>query len=69
MAVTLGMSELLGARRIRLYTDTGAWKQTILRIILFAEPTVEHPATLVSEHPDVAIVVDRASAECPSPHW
>lgn len=69
MAITLGMSELLNARRVRLYTDSGAWKQTILRIILFAEPTVDFPATLVSEHPDVAIVVDRGSAECPSPGW
>jgi glucosamine-6-phosphate deaminase len=69
MAITLGMSELLGARRVRLYTDTGSWKQTILRIILFAEPTVDFPATLVSDHPDVAIVVDRASAEPPSPEW
>jgi glucosamine-6-phosphate deaminase len=69
MAVTLGMSELLGARRVRLYTDSGAWKQTILRIILFAAPTVDFPATLVSEHPDVAIVVDRGSAACPSSGW
>jgi glucosamine-6-phosphate deaminase len=69
MAVTLGMSELLNARRVRLYTDSGAWKQTILRIILFAEPTVDYPATLVSGHPDVAIVVDEASAACPSSGW
>ena len=38
MAVTLGMKDLLSAKRIRLYTDGGAWKQTILRILLFAEP-------------------------------
>jgi glucosamine-6-phosphate deaminase len=65
MAATLGMRELLGAGRIRLYTDGGAWKQTILRILLFAEPTVDYPVTLVRDHPDVAVVVDEASAEAP----
>ena len=65
MAITLGMRELLGARRIRLYTDGGAWKQTILRILLFAEPTVDYPVTLVHGHPDVRVVVDAESAACP----
>jgi quercetin dioxygenase-like cupin family protein len=36
------MSELHAARRIRLYSD-GGLKQTILRILLFAEPTVSYP--------------------------
>jgi glucosamine-6-phosphate deaminase len=67
MAITLGMAELLGAKRIRLYTDTGAWKRTILRILLFSEPDLDYPATLVQGHPDVEVVVDRASAECPLP--
>lgn len=69
MAVTLGMSELLAARRIRLYSDGGAWKQTILRILLFAEPTVDHPVTLVREHTDVHVVVDAATAACPPTEW
>jgi glucosamine-6-phosphate deaminase len=67
MAITLGMAELLGAKRIRLYTDTGAWKRTILRILLFSEPDVDYPATLVQGHPDVEVIVDRSSAECPLP--
>ncbi len=67
MAITLGMGELLGARRVRLYTDTGSWKRTILRILLFSEPDIDYPATLVQGHPDVEVVVDRASAECPPP--
>jgi glucosamine-6-phosphate deaminase len=65
MAVTLGMRDLLAARRIRLYTDGGAWKQTILRILLFSEPTVDYPVTLVHDHPDVQVVVDAASAANP----
>lgn len=67
LAITLGMRELLGAKRIRLYTETGSWKQTILRILLFSEPTVDYPATLVHGHPDVEVIVDVASAQCPMP--
>src|SRR5207302_591803 len=65
MGVTLGMRDLLGASRIRLYTDGGAWKLTILRILLFSEPTVDYRVTLVHEHPDVHVVADAASAACP----
>lgn len=67
MAVTLGMSELLSAPRVRLYIDTGAWKRTILRILLFAEPDVDYPVTLVRDHPDVCVVADRQSALPPLP--
>jgi glucosamine-6-phosphate deaminase len=67
MAVTLGMSELLSAPRIRLYIETGAWKRTILRILLFSEPDVDYPVTLVHDHPDVGVVVDRQSAVAPLP--
>ena len=69
MAVTLGMKDLLSARRIRLYTDGGAWKQTILRILLFSEPTVDYPVTLVHDHADVHIVADAASAACSPTAW
>ena len=69
MAVTLGMADLLGARRIRLYAEAGAWKQTVLRILLFSEPDVDYPVTLVHEHPDVHVVVDEASAACPPSEW
>jgi glucosamine-6-phosphate deaminase len=66
LAVTLGMQELLAARRVRLYLDTGAWKQTILRVLLFSEPDVEYPATLVRDHPDVHVYADRETASPPA---
>jgi len=69
MAVTLGMKDLLSARRVRLYTDGGPWKQTILRILLFAEPTVDYPVTLATEHPDLHVIVDLESAEPPPTVW
>jgi glucosamine-6-phosphate deaminase len=65
MAVTLGMRELLSARRIRLYCEGGAWKQTILRQLVFSQPTVDYPVTLVRDHPDVEVVTDAASASPP----
>src|SRR5262249_5012354 len=41
MSVTLGMRECLSARQVRLFSDTGAWKQTALRVALFSEPVPE----------------------------
>jgi glucosamine-6-phosphate deaminase len=63
------MKDLLSARRIRLYTDGGTWKQTILRILLFSEPTVDYPVTLASDHADVHVIVDAESAQSPSAEW
>jgi glucosamine-6-phosphate deaminase len=65
MAITLGMEELLSARRVRLGIETGAWKQTVLRILLFSPPTLEYPVTLVQGHRDVQVVVDQRTAEPP----
>ena len=65
MAITLGMQDLLSARRIRLLSETGAWKQTVIRILLFGPATAEYPVTLVQGHPDVMVVVDRATATHP----
>lgn len=64
-ALTLGMRELLSARRIRLYSVTGAWKQTVLRILLFGNVSPEIPVTFCQEHPDCQVTVDAATAACP----
>lgn len=65
MAVTLGMRQLLSAERIRLYLEGGSWKQTILRELIFSEPTVDRPVTLVREHSDVEVIADAESAMPP----
>lgn len=65
MVITLGMRELLGARRIRLYSETGAWKQTVIRILLFGHVSPEIPVTFCQEHPDCEVTVDAATAACP----
>lgn len=59
MAITLGMKDLLSAKRIRLISDTGAWKRNVIRYLLFGEPTVEFPVSLAQDHPDIQVVVDQ----------
>jgi glucosamine-6-phosphate deaminase len=72
MSVTLGMREILGARSVRLFSDTGAWKQTALRVALFSEPTPEYPMTLLQEHRDALLTATRETAAHPialHPEW
>lgn len=69
MSVTLGVKECMKAKKIRVYSATGAWKQTALRVALFAdEPTPEYPMTLLQEHPDALITATEETAEHPFAH-
>jgi glucosamine-6-phosphate deaminase len=65
MAITLGMKDLLAARRIRLLVETGEWKQAVIRVLLFGPETTEYPVTFVQSHQDVRLVIDRRSAGAP----
>jgi len=70
--VTLGMSECLSAAKVRVYSDTGAWKQTALRIALFSDPTPEYPMTLLQRHADALITATVETARHPiseHPDW
>lgn len=67
MAVTLGMRDILHARRIRLYCQGGAWQRTALRMALLGEESVEYPVTLLQGHPDYAVIADQDTAEPPIP--
>jgi len=72
MSVTLGLRECLSAAKVRLFSDTGAWKQTALRVALFSEPTPEYPITLLQEHPDALITATVETATHPvsvHPEW
>jgi glucosamine-6-phosphate deaminase len=72
MSVTLGMRECLSARSVRLFSDTGAWKQTALRVALFSEPTPEYPITLLQQHPDALLTATLETARHPvseHPEW
>jgi glucosamine-6-phosphate deaminase len=65
MAMTLGMKDLLSAKRIRLISVTGPWKWMVIRVLLFGPMTLEYPVTLVQGHPDVLVVADRATVGAP----
>jgi glucosamine-6-phosphate deaminase len=72
MSVTLGMKECLSAKKIRLYSDTGSWKQTALRVALFSEETTEYPMTLLQKHPDALLTATFETASHPiaeNPEW
>ncbi len=72
MSVTLGMKECLSARKVRVFSDTGSWKQTALRVALFSDPVPEYPMTLLQRHPDALITATRETARHPiseNPEW
>lgn len=72
MSVTLGVRECLSAKRVQVYSDTGAWKQTALRVALFSEPTAEYPMTLLQRHPDAIVTATLETARHPiseHPDW
>ena len=70
--LTLGVSECLSAGKVRLFSDTGAWKQTALRVALFGPVTAEYPMTLLQEHADALITATVETARHPiseHPEW
>jgi len=72
MSITLGVKECLSAKKVRVYSDTGSWKQTALRVALFSTPDVEYPLTLLQEHKDARITATFDTAAHPifeNPDW
>jgi glucosamine-6-phosphate deaminase len=72
MSITLGIKECFSAKMIRVFSDTGSWKQTAFRVALFSDPDPEYPMTLLSEHPDAIITATRETAAHPvslHPEW
>lgn len=65
-AVTLGMKQILGAKRIRLYcrSQNYDWANTILRLALFGEPGDDYPVTYI-RNKDYMIVTDKFTASKP----
>jgi glucosamine-6-phosphate deaminase len=72
MSVTLGIKECLSAAKVRVFSDTGSWKQTALRVALFSEPVPEYPMTLLQRHPDALVTATMETARHPiseNPEW
>lgn len=72
MSITLGLKECLSAKKVRLFSDTGSWKQTAFRVALFSEVDAEYPITLLQTHKDALITVTYDTARHPiseHPEW
>lgn len=65
MAVTIGFADILRAQRIRLFSVTGAWKQTVIRMAAFSPPDTRWPVTLLQVHHDISLLVDKETARPP----
>jgi glucosamine-6-phosphate deaminase len=59
-AISLGLSEILKARRI-LLVATGAAKAAVLRRAFEESPTADLPASWLQVHPAVTVVADGAA--------
>ncbi|MFM7286398.1 MAG: glucosamine-6-phosphate deaminase [Cyanobium sp.] len=59
-AITLGLAEIMAARRILLVV-TGAAKAPVLRALLRQRATAELPASWLQGHPQVEVIADRAA--------
>lgn len=68
-AITLGMKQCLGARRLLLMTRNESkeffWANTILRISALGQPGDDYPVTHVRKHPNYTIATDIETAKAP----
>ena len=66
-AYTLGMKQILDARRIRLYCRNGCefdWANTVLRLALFGTPCDDYPVTYIRDS-EYTITTDRETLASP----
>lgn len=72
MSITLGLKECLSAKKVRLFSDTGAWKQTALRVALLGPITTDYPMSLLQEHSNALLTATVETATHPisqHPEW
>jgi glucosamine-6-phosphate deaminase len=55
-AITVGMKEILGARRLRLYCNR-VWQSAVVRRVLHGPVTPACPASFIRIHPDARLTV------------
>jgi glucosamine-6-phosphate deaminase len=65
-AVTVGMRELLGSRRVRLYMNR-SWQCAMVRLLLHGPISAAVPATLFRRHPDCRLLVTEEVTALPEP--
>jgi glucosamine-6-phosphate deaminase len=68
-ALTLGMNQILGAKRIRLYCRNDVppldWANSVLRLAVLGKSGDDFPVTHIRDHPDYKIITDRNTAQKP----
>jgi glucosamine-6-phosphate deaminase len=66
LAVTVGMREILEARKVRLFMNR-PWQCAVVRKLLHGPITAACPASLLQRHPDVRVTITREVAQLPEP--
>ena len=61
-AVTIGMKEILSARKVRLGVFR-PWHRSVIRQAVFSEPSGHFPVTLLQNHPDAMIISNNVASE------
>lgn len=67
-AYTLGLRQILGARKLRLACRNGIdldWANTVLRLALLGNPSEDYPCTFVNEHDDYEVFTDHDTLRQP----
>ena len=68
-SITIGFKIMMTAKRFVAMVTTGAWKKTACRIMLFAEPTVEYPVTIVPKYvPECILYTNVDTMDHPMSH-
>ena len=64
LCISIGMAQILGARRVRLgvFRD---WHRSVVRRAAYGEVSAEFPVTLLQKHPDACILVNANAARRP----
>lgn len=60
--VTIGMKEILSARKIRLYCFR-EWHRSVVRQAAYGEISSSFPVTLVQNHPDALLTINNIAAQ------
>ncbi len=60
--VTIGMKEILSARKIRLYCFR-EWHRAVVRQAAYGEISSNFPVTLVQNHPDALLTINNIAAQ------
>jgi glucosamine-6-phosphate deaminase len=63
-AVTVGIKQIMAARRLRIYLNR-PWQGAVARRILYGEVSAAFPASFARRHPDAGLVLTSLVAERP----